>query len=199
MPQWTVSDEAGFTSKNLGDYKWGVDEFRLPSRKNFLFRGNQSTQHACCGTILHVFWLYPYTVNPVMSPLEALYVTHFLIMQKQINQSSQITPAERAELKARVKRLEEEGFRLTQPERGEVMRALIEQKLDPEKPQVTAEELARRVQQQRAEGARTFLIGRRSTVRDVEMQDVFRRAYRMKVGDAIALANRSLDLLGIDN
>jgi transposase len=63
MPQWTVSDEAGFTSKNQGDYKWGVDEFRLPSRKNFLFRGNQSTQHACCGTILHVFWLYPHVAR----------------------------------------------------------------------------------------------------------------------------------------
>jgi len=141
----------------------------------------------------------PYTLNPVMSPLEALYVTHFLIMQKQINQSSQITSAERAELKARVKRLEEEGFRLTQPERGEVMRALIEQKLDPEKPQVTAEDLAKRAQQQRTERTGAFLSFRRSTARDQEMQEVFRRAQRMKVGDAIALANRSLELLGVDN
>jgi hypothetical protein len=122
-------------------------------------------------------------------------------MQKESNPWSQTTLAERAETKAQVKKLEEKGFQLTWQERGQVRSALIDQLLYPEKPQLTAEELATRVLQQRTEQPqpRAFLIGRPSSARDAEMQEVFRRASKMKFNDGIALANRSLDLLGIDN
>jgi hypothetical protein len=141
----------------------------------------------------------PYTINSVMSPLEALYVMRFLIMQKEINPWSQTTPAERTEVKARVNQLGEKGFQLNLRQRGEVRTALIEQKLYPERPQLTAEELATRLQQQKAEQSRFVLMSRPSSARDAEMQEVFRRASKMKLTDAIVLVNKSLDLLGIEN
>ena len=144
----------------------------------------------------------PYTVSPTMSPLEAVFVTRFLIMQKEINEFSQITRAERADIKIRIKKLAEAGFHLTSRQRGEVMRALIEQTLHPEKPQLGAEELAARAQQQSERPknhATAYLVVGISSSRYGEMQDVFRRAYIMKVSDAIALTNRCLDLLGIED
>ncbi|MGH9751808.1 MAG: hypothetical protein ACREA2_03410, partial [Blastocatellia bacterium] len=36
-----------------------------------------------------------------------------------------------------------------------------------------------------------------STIRHKEMREVFHRAYRMKVSDALELANRAIELLGI--
>ena len=69
----------------------------------------------------------PYTLNPTMSPLEAAYVARFLIMQKEINESSQITRAERAEVKLNVKKLRDEGFRLNWREQGSVISCLDEQ------------------------------------------------------------------------
>ena len=158
--------------------------------------------HQAAGTGAESSTEPPYTVNSVMSPLEALFVTRFLIMQKEDNSSSQVTSTERAEIKARVNKLDEKGFQLTWQERGQVRMALIEQMLFPEKPQLTAEELATRVLQQRTEQtkqARAVLMERTSSARDAEMQEVFRRASKMKVSDGIALANRSLELLGIVN
>jgi hypothetical protein len=136
-----------------------------------------------------------------MSPLEAVFVIRFLIMQKEINEFSQITPDERAEIKIRINKLAEAGFHLTPQERGEVMRALIKQTLHPEKTQLSAEELAQQVQQQRDRPkyrASVYLIAGNSSSRYNKMQDLFRRAYTMKVSDAIALTNRSLELLGIE-
>ncbi|MFY9619861.1 MAG: hypothetical protein WAQ99_08610 [Pyrinomonadaceae bacterium] len=144
----------------------------------------------------------PYTVSPTMSPLEAVFVTRFLIMQKQNNQFSQITRAERADIKISIKKLAEAGFQLTSRERAEVMMALIEQTLHPEKPQLSAQELAERAQQQRNrprnQGA-AYLVAGHSSSRYNEMQDVFFRAYRMKVSDALALTNSCLELLGIED
>jgi len=144
----------------------------------------------------------PYTVDPTMSPLEAVYVTRFLIMQKEISESSLITPTERAELKARINKLTDSGFQLTWRERNAVMAALVGQRLHTETPQLTLEELATRARQQIAEQtqyqARAFLSAGPSSSRYKEMQEVFRRAYTMKVSDAVALTNRSLALLGIE-
>lgn len=143
-----------------------------------------------------------YAVSPTMSPLEAVFVTRFLIMQKEINEFSQITRAERADIKSRIEKLSGSGFQLTSRERGEVMTALIEQNLHPEKPQLGAEELAERVQQQRDRAknhATAYLVAGIASSRYNEMQDVFRRAYIMKVSDALALTNRCLELLGIED
>src|SRR6266540_2685667 len=145
---------------------------------------------------------FPYTVDPLMSPLEAVYVTRFLIMQKEMSEFSLLTTEERAEVKTAVNKLKENGVRLTLRERAEVMMALTEQKLYPEKAQLTAGELAAEARRRSAElennRAGTFLrFGGPSTIRYEEMQEVFHRAYRMKVSDALELASRSIELLGI--
>jgi len=145
----------------------------------------------------------PYTVDPTMSPIEAVYVTRFLIMQKETNESSLITPTERAELKATINKLTDSGFHLTWRERNAVMAALIGQKLHTETPQLTVEELATRARQQTVEQAknqtRIFLSAGPSSSRYKEMQEVFHRAYSMKGSDALTLTNRSLELLGIED
>ena len=143
-----------------------------------------------------------YTVDPLMSPLEAVYVTRFLIRQKEMSEFSLLTTEERAEVKTAVNKLKENGVRLTLRERAEVMMALTAQKLYPEKAQLTAEELAAEARRRSAERennrAGTFLrFGGPSTIRYEEMQEVFNRAYRMKVSDALELASRSIELLGI--
>jgi hypothetical protein len=96
----------------------------------------------------------------------------------------------------------ENDVRLTLRERVEVMMALTGQKLYPEKAQLTAGELAAEARRRSAEreNNRTgaFLrFGGPSTIRYEEMQEVFHRAYRMKVSDALELASRSIELLGI--
>jgi hypothetical protein len=144
----------------------------------------------------------PYTLNPTMSPLEAVYVARFLIMQKEVNESSQITREERGEVKLNVKKLRAEGFRLNSREQGSVISALVDQKLHPDKPQLTAEELATRAQQQSTELAKNqvgvYLSALPNSERSKEMRAVFHRAYTMKVGDALALTNKALELLGIE-
>src|SRR5215510_9548408 len=144
----------------------------------------------------------PYTVEPLMSPLEAVYVTRFLIRQKEMSEFSLLTTEERAEVKTAVNKLKENGVRLTLRERAEVMMALTDQKLYPGKVQLTAGELAAEARRRSAERennpAGTFLqFGGPSTIRYEEMQEVFHRAYRMKVSDALELASRSIELLGI--
>ena len=47
----------------------------------------------------------PYTVDPLMSPLEAVYVTRFLIMQKERSEFSLLTTEERAEVDRKSTRL----------------------------------------------------------------------------------------------
>lgn len=144
----------------------------------------------------------PYTIDPLMSPLEAVYVTRFLIMQKEISEFSLLTTEERAEVKTAVNKLKENGHSLTWRERAEVFRVLTERKLYPEKPQLTAEELAAEAQRRSAERENnrtgTFLrFEGPATPRFMEMQEVFDRAYRMNVSDALELANRAIELLGI--
>ena len=144
----------------------------------------------------------PFTVSPTMSPLEAVFVTRFLIIQKEIDEFAQITSRERADLNSRIKQLADAGFQLTAPQRREVMTALIEQHLRPDKPQLSAEELAARALQRidPPKGSVTHnLVARIASSRYNEMQEVFRRASTMKVSDAVALANKSLTLLGIEN
>src|SRR6266545_773724 len=99
---------------------------------------------------------FPYTVDPLMSPLEAVYVTRFLIMQKEMSEFSLLTAGE------------------------------------------LAAETRRRSAELENNRAGTFLrFGGPSTIRYEEMQEVFHRAYRMKVSDALELASRSIELLGI--
>ncbi|MBO0726146.1 MAG: hypothetical protein J2P52_11145 [Blastocatellia bacterium] len=142
-----------------------------------------------------------YTVDPLMSPLEAVYVTHSLIAQKEISEFSLLTTEERADVKTAINQLNESGAQLTLRERAEVMKALIEQKLHPEKAQLTAAELAAEARRRSAESgnnqAETLLLYAPSSTRHKKMQEVFDRAYRMRVSDALELAGRSIELLDI--
>jgi hypothetical protein len=82
------------------------------------------------------------------------------------------------------------------------MEALIEQKLYPDKAQLTAEELAAEAQRRSSRlennqaGTSLQFLGP-ATIRHWEMQQVFDRAGRMKVSAALELASRSIELLGI--
>jgi hypothetical protein len=144
----------------------------------------------------------PYTVRLTMSPVEAVFVTRFLIMQKEVNQFSQITRSERTNIKLKIEKLAEAGFQLTPRQRGEMRVALIEQTLHSEKPQLSPEELATRILQQGERPknqATAYTLTAISSSRYNEMQDVFRRASTMKLTVALALTNKSLDLLGIED
>jgi hypothetical protein len=146
--------------------------------------------------------IYPYTVNPLMSPLETVYVTHVLITQKESSEFSLLTTQERADVKTAINKLKEKDIRLTFIEKAEVMRALAEQKLYPNMDQLSAEELAAEAQRLSAAPVNNrsgyFLqLGGPSTTRYKEMKRVFDRAYRMKVTDAMELASKSIELLGI--
>jgi hypothetical protein len=143
---------------------------------------------------------FPYTVDPLMTPLEAVYVTHSLIAQKEFSAFSLLTTEERADVKTAMNKLKEGGARLTWREQAEVMEALIEQKLYSEKAQLTAEELAAKARRSAEPGndqAEALLFYTPFSARQKEMQEVFNRAYRMKVSDALYLASRSIELLDI--
>ena len=144
---------------------------------------------------------FPYTVDPLMSPLEAFYVTHSLIAQKEISEFSLLTTEERADVKTAINKLKESGVRLTWRERAEVMEALTQQKLYPEKARLTAAELASEAQRRSAEPgnnqAERLQLYTPSSTRHKRMREVFDRAYRMKVRDALEFASRSIELLGI--
>lgn len=146
--------------------------------------------------------IFPYTVDPLMSPLEAVYVTHSLITQKEFSDFFLLTAEERAEMKAAINKLKERGIRLTRRERAEVMLALTQQKLHPEKAQLSVDELAVEARRRRAEPEnnhtqKVLQFWEPPTSRHMKMKEVFDRAYRMKVGDALELASRSIELLGL--
>jgi hypothetical protein len=144
---------------------------------------------------------FPYTVDPLMSPLEAVYVTHLLITQKEFSEFSLLTTEERGDVMTAINKLKEKGIRLTWREQAEIMRALTEQKLNPEMDQMTADALAAEAQRRAVEldgdRSETLLFYSPATARHRKMQEVFDRAYRMKVRDALELANKSIELLGI--
>jgi hypothetical protein len=145
--------------------------------------------------------IFPYTVDPLMSPIEAVYVTHHLITQKEFSDFSLLTTEERADVKKAINTLKESGARLTWREQADVMAALTEQKLRPEMAQLTVEALAAKARRRRAKPdnnrTETLTFYAPSTKRQKEMQKVFDRAYRMKVTDAMELASKSIELLGI--
>jgi hypothetical protein len=146
--------------------------------------------------------VFPYTVDPLMSPLEAVYVTHSLITQKEFSDFFLLTAEERADVKAAINKLKEMGIRLTRRERAEVMLALTQQKLHPENAQLSVEELAVEAQRRSAEPENNHTqsalqFWEPPTSRHKKMKEVFDRAYRMKVGDALELASKSIELLGI--
>jgi hypothetical protein len=141
-----------------------------------------------------------FSVGPLMSPLEAIYVAQALIVQKEINEYFQLTQSERAELKSTLRRLDDQ-FRFTPEERAGVAMALIQQKLNGRAPRRTPEELAALAKQRTAEQGggtpQATLSVRPSSPRQAEMQEVLRRANSMKVKEALDLTDRLLGVLGV--
>lgn len=141
-----------------------------------------------------------FSVSPMMSPLEAVYVAQALILQKQVNEYFQLTQPERAEVKSVLRELDHR-FNFTLEERAGVAMALIQQKLNSNVPQRTPEELASLAKKRSAEQGgnprQAYLSAGPSSPRQEEMQSVMRRANNIKVKDALDLAQILLDVLGV--
>jgi hypothetical protein len=140
-----------------------------------------------------------------LSPIEALFVTRFLLKQKQTNETYQTTPLERSQVRKSVESLDSEQFQLTTAERNEVYYELLMEVTSPKGAQHTPQELAQRVLQARSEraqnsaGAYTFAVlsVKVQSVRTEEINKVFRRAFSMKISEALALTDSSIELIGI--
>lgn len=143
-----------------------------------------------------------YAVSPAMSPSEATFVALFLLLQKQLNERTLLTSAERAEVMAALRKLNDEGISLTPLERVEVEMALAEQKISGTGEARSPEELAALAKKATAElGGRPpqpRLVAKVASARQREVQAAFRRAESMGLFDAMALAHKALDTLGIE-
>ncbi len=137
-----------------------------------------------------------------LSPIEAVFVTRQLIMQKEINEAFQTTPAERLEVKKSIEAVEGGGVVLTPEERGMLRYALLQQKGAEKTPVESAEEIAAQIVKSRSEREKgtlrgAYLIARVVSPRTTEIGKAFRRAYTMKISDGLTLTDSSLELLGI--
>jgi hypothetical protein len=104
---------------------------------------------------------FRFTVNPVMSPVEAVYVVQDLIQQKEISEYFQLTPAERSAVNKVLQRLSESGIRLSVEERADVRMALIQQELNKESRRRTPEELvalAKKRSSERGVGSERYVL-----------------------------------------
>lgn len=141
-----------------------------------------------------------FSINSVMSPLEAIYIIQALILQKESNEYFLVTPAERDEIKSILQRLDGQ-FQLTAAERGMVMRELILQKIDDQKSQRAPEELASMAKKwsidQGNKSQKAYLSAGPSSPRLDEMQSVMRRANSMSVRDAVELTQKLLGIVGV--
>jgi len=137
-----------------------------------------------------------------LSPIEAVFVTRYLIMQKEINELYQTTSAERLEVKKSIEAVVAGGIDLTLEERGALRDFLLRQKGGEKTPVESAEEIAARIVKSRSEReegkTRGAILGvRAASPRTTEIGKAFRRAYSMKISDGLALTDSSLELLGI--
>src|SRR5258705_13720687 len=99
-----------------------------------------------------------------LSPIEAVFVTRILLMQKEYNEAFLTTPAERLEVERNIEKVEAGGVVLTPDERGALGYLLLRQKAEEKTPAETADEIAARIVKSRAERENskslvTFLLG----------------------------------------
>jgi hypothetical protein len=140
-----------------------------------------------------------------LSPVEAVFVTRFLIMQKEINESFQTTPSERSQVRKTVDGLDPGQYRLSTEERNAIYYELLTEVSNPRSAQHTAEDLAQAIVQTRAEReqnstravTRGVLTMRVQSERTERIRQVFHRAYGMKISEGLELTDRSLELIGI--
>lgn len=140
-------------------------------------------------------------VDPMMSPLEAAFVTALLASQKQHNEMCMLTRDERADLTTQLKKLDNDGFQLTLEERGAVAMELTKQKLDSaETPHAPAELAAYLIKnrEQPAARPRAVLSAGSDSPRQEAMREVTQKMARIGVINQLQLAHEALDTLGIE-
>jgi hypothetical protein len=144
-------------------------------------------------------------LTEVLSPIEAVFVTRYLLMQKQLSEMYQTTPSERSQVRKAVESLDSRQFQLSAVERNTIYYILLTEVSNPSSDRHSAQELAQRIVQARELQAqnstraetRFVLSGRVQSARMEQINTVFRRAFSMKISDALALADDSLELIGI--
>jgi len=145
---------------------------------------------------------FGFTVYPLMSPVEAVYVLQYLITQKEHSEYYQVTPGERSAVNKVMQKLEESGIRLSVHERAEVKMGLIHQEINKQEPRQSPEELvalAKKHSAERGAGDEKYVLTfRPPTPRGEEMQTVMGRASAMRISEALELAHKILDGLGIE-
>lgn len=146
-----------------------------------------------------------FNLKPMMSPLEAVYVAQSLVEQKMVNESYQLSPAERQDVMKALETLEVNGSVLTPEVRAFVMMDRIHQKVDQRATQRTPKELAFLARKRIAEEgqmvttqARSYLSGGPSSARQEEMEAVLLRAKAMDLRTRLAFAHQLLDGLSIE-
>jgi hypothetical protein len=143
-----------------------------------------------------------FTVNPIMSPVEAIYVLQDLIHQKEISDYYQLTSGEQSAVNKILQKLDESGIHLSATERTEVRMQLIHQEINKQEPRRLLEEivaLAKRHSAERGTEEKKYVLRMMpSTPRREEMQEVMERARAMRIGEAIELTHKILDDLGIE-
>lgn len=147
-----------------------------------------------------------FTVNPLLSPVEAAYIVGNLIQQKEHSEYYLLTPQERSVLKSNVnkalQRLDDKGIQLSPQARAEVKATLFHQELYKQSPQRTPEEIAvvaeTRSANQAGQGRSFILMSSGRNPRQKEMAAVMQRAMATPIGEALELAHSLLDLLRIE-
>ena len=145
------------------------------------------------------------TLPEALSPIEAVFVTRYLLMQKQLSEAYLTTSLERSQVRKSVESLDPGQFPLSNVERRTIYNELLMEVANPNNAQHTAQDLARAILQARAEREKnstravtTFVLTEMvQSERTEQINKVFRRAFSMKIKDALALTDSSLELIGI--
>lgn len=142
-------------------------------------------------------------ISPTMSPLEAAYVINYLILQKKRNEWYQLTQEERAEIKRTLQQLNDDKFQLSPEQRARVGIMLTQQKAFKESSPRSLEDILKAVRNSTAPAAEGTKADEARLVsydspRAKEMQDVFQKAAALNSREALDLANRALNLLGLE-
>jgi hypothetical protein len=145
------------------------------------------------------------TLPETLSPVEAVFVTRQLLIQKEISEAFQTTSLERSQVRKNVESLDPGQFPLSNIERITIYNLLLMEVADPNSARHTAQDFARAILQARAVREQNstravtshVLTQRVQSERTEQINKVFRRAYSMKISEALALTDSSLELIGI--
>ena len=142
-----------------------------------------------------------FAVGETMSPVEATLAALALIQQKELNDLFLLTRAERDEIAATLRGLDEK-YSLTPDERFAVGYVLVQQTANPSAERRAPEELAALAKRATAERGgkppEARLGARVASPRATEMMAVMRRASSLGLLESVRTAHEMLDLLGFE-